>query len=202
MDLAGKDGLSFGQLHFGCAQLGDPRRTQRLVAVADAVVQHPMGTFPHKVPDPSDLDAFYRLLAAEGVTHSSLLAPHFGLTHRRMAEHPGVTLLLQDTTVLDYSGLGIPELGQIGNGHGRGYYCHNCLAVTADRQVLGLAWQVLHTRRRAPGGETREQRRLHPQRESRLWRDAASALPCAPPDRLWVDVADRAADITEFLDYE
>jgi hypothetical protein len=202
MDLAGHDGVSFGQLHFGAARLGDARRTARLVAVADQLLRHPQGTFPQKLPDPYDLDAFYRLVAAEDVTHAAVLAPHCRLTHRRMAEHPGVTLLLQDSTVLDYSGLSIPELGQVGDGHGRGYYCHNCLAVTADRQVLGLAHQILHTRRDVPDGETREQRRRHPQRESRLWRATARALPAAPPGRVWVDVADCAADITEFIDYE
>ena len=51
-------------------------------------------------------------------------------------------------------------------------------------------------------GETREQRRQHPQRESRLWRDTVQALPAAPAGRRWVDVADCAADITEFIDYE
>jgi hypothetical protein len=202
MDLAGHDGVSFGQRHFGAAQLGDSRRTDRLVAVADQLLRHPSGTFPQKVPNPYDLDAFYRLVAAEPVTHAAVLAPHCQLTHRRMAEHAGVTLLLQDSTVLDYSGLSIPELGQVGDGHGRGYYCHNCLAITAQRQVLGLAHQILHTRRDVPAGESREQRRRHPQRESRLWRATAQALPTAPPGRRWVDVADCAADITEFIDYE
>jgi len=202
MDLAGQDGASFGQLHFGDARLGDARRTARLVAVADQLLQHPQGTFPQKLPDPSGLDAFYRLVKARGVTHATVLAPHCQLTHRRMAEHAGVTLLLQDSTVLDYSGLGIAELGQVGDGHGRGYYCHNCLAITAQRQVLGLAHQILHTRRDVPDGETRAQCRQHPQRESRLWRATARALPAAPPGRVWVDVADCAADITEFIDYE
>jgi hypothetical protein len=202
MDLAGQQGQSFGQLHFGAAQLGDPRRTRRLVAVADQLVRHPAGTFPHKIPDPYDLDALYRLLAADAVTHAAVLAPHCARTRQRMAECDAAVLLLQDTTVLDYSGLSIPELGQVGDGHGRGYYCHNCLAITADRQVLGLAHQILHTRRRVPPGETREQRRRHPQRESRLWRETAAALPPAPAGRLHVDVADCAADITAFLDYE
>jgi hypothetical protein len=202
MDLAGSDGLSFGQLHFGSAQLGDARRTARLVAVGDQLLCHPQGTFPQKIPDPYDLDAFYRLVAAADVTHAAVLAPHCHLTHRRMAEHDGITLLLQDSTVLDYSGLSIPELGQVGDGHGRGYYCHNCLAVTPNRRVLGLAHQILHIRRAVPAGETRAQRRQHPQRESRLWRDTAEALPPAPANRVWVDVADCAADITEFLDYE
>jgi hypothetical protein len=202
MDLAGHDGVSFGQLHFGTARLGDKRRTARLVTVADQLLRHPQGTFPQKLPDPYDLDAFYGLVKAKQVTHAAVLAPHCQLTHQRMVAHPGVTLLLQDSTVLDYSGLDIPELGQVGDGNGCGYYCHNCLAITADRQVLGLAHQILHTRRDVPDGETREQRRQHPQRESRLWRATAQALPAAPAGRTWVDIADCAADITEFIDYE
>ena len=37
---------SFGFLHFSEAQLGDVRRTRRLDRAADAIVQHPGGTFP------------------------------------------------------------------------------------------------------------------------------------------------------------
>ncbi len=202
MDAVATADVSFGQLHFGAAELGDPRRTRRLVAVANQVVLHPGGTFPHKIPNPYDLDAFYGLMAADQVTHASLLAPHFQRTQQRMREHPGTVLVLHDTTVLDYSGLSIPELGQIGEGHGRGYYCHNSLAITTDRQVLGLAHQILHTRRHVPTTETRSQRRDHPQRESRLWRDAVQALSPAPAGQRHVDIADSAADITEFLDYE
>ena len=43
---------SFGTLHFGAAQLGDVRRTRRLVQAADAIVQHPGGTLPQKLHDP------------------------------------------------------------------------------------------------------------------------------------------------------
>ena len=47
----------------------------------------------------------------------------------------------------------IEELGQVGDGHGRGYYCHNSLAVTPQRKVIGLVHQQLHTRRHAPKGK-------------------------------------------------
>jgi hypothetical protein len=120
-----------------------------------------------------------------------------------MCAHPGVVLIVHDTTVLDYSGLkAIAELGQVGDGHGRGYYGHHSLAVTPQRQVLGLAHQILHRRRRVPAGETRAQRRQRPDRESRLWKTASQALPPPPAGRTWVDVADRGADLLEFLDYE
>ena len=133
---------------------------------------------------------------------------HAQVTWRRMRATSGVVLLLHDTTVLDYSGLNaIEDLGQVGNGNGRGLYCHNCLAVeAATRQVLGLAGQVLHRRRQAPKGERRKPRKDNPQRESRLWKTLSKSIPALGPEalegQLWVDVADRGADITEFLDYE
>jgi hypothetical protein len=76
------------------------------------------------------------------------------------------------------------------------------LAVTPQRQVLGLAQQMLHTRRRVPKGETRSQRRQRPDRESLWWKKSSATIPAAPPGKLWVDIADRGGDILEFLEYE
>ncbi len=199
---------TFGETHFGAAALNDLRLTKRLVRVADQLTAHPDESFPKKFHDPADLQAFYRLMKHDRVTHASVLAAHRAVTLERMRTTPGVVLVIQDTTVLDYSGLAsIADLGPIGNGHGRGYCCHNGLAVVAQtREVLGLAAQVLHRRRRVPKGEKRADRQRHPGRESRLWKTLSNSLPAAPADGpagpLWVDVADRGADITEFLDYE
>jgi hypothetical protein len=78
--------------------------------------------------------------------------------------------------------------------------CHNTLAVTADREVLGLAHQALHRRRTVPRGETPTQKREHPQRESLLWPGACEAMKGSPPAGCtWVDIADRGADTFEFL---
>ena len=194
---------SFGTEHFGQAQLGDKRLTDRLVAVADQLIRHPEGSFPDKFKNPADLDGFYNLMANPKVTHAKVLAAPCARTLQAMGEQEGVVLILHDTTVLDYSGLtAIAELGQIGDGHGRGYYCHNSLAVTPQRQVLGLVQQILHSRRRVPTGETKAQRQKRSDRASRLWKAASQAIPAAPPGHLWVDVADRGADILEFLDHE
>jgi hypothetical protein len=203
MDAKSTVGVLFGEQHFGAARLGDQRLTDRLVHTANLLVAHPGGTFPAKLNTPADLDGFYRLMASPKVTHAAVLAPHQQRTWQQMREHDGVVLIVHDTTVLDYSGLHeIKELGQIGDGNGRGYYCHNSLAVTEDGQVLGLAHQEVHTRRRVPKGETKAQRQRRPDRESRWWKKSSEAIPVAPPGKLWVDVADRGADITEFLDYE
>lgn len=197
----GADGLA--QEHFGGAAFGDRKRSKRLLAVAERVFAQPAGTWPDRFRTPAELKAFYRLMNQEQVTHATVLAPQRERTWQRMRAETEPVLNIHDTTTLDYSGLSIAGLGQVGDGNGRGYECHNTLAVAAGRrEVLGLANQILHRRATAPPGETREQRRRRADRESRLWEKGSAALPPAPPGRLWVDVCDRGADITEFLAYE
>lgn len=195
----------FGAEHFGGAQLGDVRLQRRLVALATQMAKHPGGTLPDKVKNPADLKALYRLMDSDTVTHEGVLRPHVGRILDRVRAHEGGVLVLHDTTELDYSGLKSlkEELGQIGNGGGRGYKCHNSLAVTAEsREVLGLTHQILFCRPRVPKGEKKSARRQRTTRESRLWKQGSEVLPAAPEGRLWVDVADRGADTTEFLDFE
>lgn len=206
MDVTTSAGRSLGREHFGAAELGDARRTRRLVKSADAILRHPGGTLPQKLRTWADLSGLYRLVRAEAVTHEAVLAPHRRLTLGRMAERARggeVVLLLHDWTELDYtSRTSLKHLGQIGNGGGRGYVCHNTLAVTAGGEVIGLASQVLHRRRHVPEGETPRQKRDHPGRESRLWVGGCETAGPAPRGALWVDVADRGADAIEFLEYQ
>src|SRR5579863_7714499 len=54
--------LSFGERTFSGIDLGDARRTARLIQAADDVCRHPGGTLPDKFPKPADLRAFYRLM--------------------------------------------------------------------------------------------------------------------------------------------
>jgi hypothetical protein len=194
--------VGFGREHFGGARLGDRRRTERLVYTAEQLMRHPEGTLPQRLRGWADLMGLYRLVRCERVTHAAVLAPHARRTRGLMAREP-VVLLLHDWTELDYTTrTSLQGLGQIGRGTRRGYVCQNTLAVTPDRRVLGLAHQHLHARRRVPAGETARQRRDHPGRESRLWVLSAAAVGPAPGPGLWVDVADRGADVFEFMDYE
>jgi hypothetical protein len=195
---------SFGTLHFGAAQLGDVRRTRRLVQAADAIVQHPGGTLPQKLHDPYPLDALYRLANRKEVTHDAVLEPHRRRTLRLMGEVDGPVLVIHDTTELDYTSLSsLTGLGQIGNGGGRGYECHNALAVHAPtRTVLGLAHQILARRDTVGKGESRQARRGRQTRESRLWKRGSEAVGPAPEGAMWVDICDRGADVFEYIAYK
>jgi len=204
MEATATPALTFGACHFGQANIGDQRLNRRLVQLADEVSGHPGGTLPDKLRQPRDLKAFYRLMNNRRLNYLKVLQPHLQHTRQRMHAHDGVTLIVHDTTTLDYSTLTslADDLGQIGEGHGRGYLCHNSLAVAAEsKEVLGLANQILFHRPDTPPDETRQQRQQRQTRESRLWKKGSQAVPAAPPERLWVEVADRASDVTEFLDY-
>jgi hypothetical protein len=195
--------LSFGEAHFGNVDLGDRRRNARLVQLANRMIQHPGGTLPDKCGNPADLKALYRLMNAARVTHEAILKASRERTFDLARGHPGIVLFIHDTTELDYTGLqSLDGLGQIGNGGGRGYECHNSLAVAAETgATLGLAGQILLKRRKVPRGEKRSQTRDCPDRESRLWKRGSQALPVAPANQKWVEIADRGADVTEFLDH-
>lgn len=192
---------TFGEEHFGTAQLGHKQRTACLVKIANLIQRHPGGTLPKKLHSPKDYKAMDRLVNRPEVTHAAVLQPHRERTLAKMRERTGPVLLLHDTTELDYSGLhAIADLGPIGNGHGRGCLCHNSLAVDPrTREVLGLANQCLHRRVAIGKKEGVKAKRQRLTRESRLWTAAALAIEPAPAGALWVDVADRGADLFEFL---
>ena len=189
---------------FEHAQLGDRRRNKRLMKVAEQILKNPQGSLPQKMEDWAGLMGLYRLLAADEVTHEALLAPHRELTLARMREHEGVVLILHDSSDLDFTHCSAleDELGQIGNGGGRGFIAHHTLAITPQRGVLGLVNQVLHRRREVKTGESLKQKRQDPDRESRLWLKGCEACGPAPDGCTWIDIADRGSDTYEFLCHE
>jgi hypothetical protein len=206
--------LSFGERTFRSIDLGDARRTARLIQAADAMCRHPGGTLPDKFPKPADLRAFYRLMNCETVTHDLLLDAHTEDTHRRIAAcGSDVVLVLHDATELDYSTRKAlaDRMGQIGQGTQRGYICHNSLAVrlTTDAtqakvvpETLGLLSQILHHRPRVGKSETKKEARERVSRESRLWLRGVQRCGPAPGRVCCVDVSDSLSDTFEYMAYE
>src|SRR4051794_5750611 len=134
--------------HFGAAELGDARRSKRLVKVADHILRHPAGTLPTKLEDWSELMGLYRLAAAEQVTHAAVLEPHRQQVLARMRQHQGVVLLIHDSSELHYTHVQAlhEELGKVGAGQGksRGYIAHHTLAGTPPRQGVGVGKPTPH----------------------------------------------------------
>lgn len=192
--------LGFAEEQFQYADLGHAKRDAALLRTAKLICRHPGGTLPNKLANPNDYKSMDVLMNRPEVTHASVLASHQQVTREKMAKHEGPLLVLHDSTTLDYSGLSIPELGQVGDGNGRGYLCHNSLVVNPEnREVLGLAHQILHRRVKVNKKEGVKKKRERSTRESRLWSTAVNALGAVPEGKKVLDVADRGADIFEFL---
>lgn len=186
----------WARLNFGGADLGDPRRTRRLVFSAARIALHPQKSFP-QVFDWAGLRGFYRMCDSADDPHA-LQAPHRELTRAAVAGLP-VVLIHHDTTALDFSRHHALEgAGPIGDGGGTGFLQHNSLAFCPDGQrLLGLTHQQLFVRRPAPPGEPAAARKRRAGRESLLWVQNIAAVGPPPDGSPWVDVADRGAD-----DYE
>ncbi len=192
--------VSFGQEHFGQCSFGDKRLTSRAVISADALMRHPGGTLPAKLPR-ARLCGFYDFANNVKVDHDNVLACHCQRTRGQMEQCPGTVLIIHDTTEADYSGLDIADLGQIGNGHCRGLLIHNVLAMDyPNREALGLVGQVLQVRRTVGKNESVKDSREHPQRESRLWPKGVEAVGRPPEGSVWVNLMDRGGDSFESLD--
>jgi Transposase DNA-binding len=188
----------------GRAQLGYQRRTARRADSARRISQNPGGSLPEKLKDPAAYRATLRLMNNPQVTHQKVLQPHIQATLERMRHTTATVVIAEDLVELDYSNQRtLAAMGQIGNGAGRGYECHNSLAIdTRTGELLGLVSQILHHRVRKPAREGVANSRERDNRESLLWVKAVQQIGPAPDGCHWVDVGDRAADTFEFLEYE
>jgi hypothetical protein len=200
VEVAEHDAHNFVDNYFAEIDLGHQSRNACFRSIAEQISRHPGGTLPDKLGSPARYAAMDRLMNRPEATHASILAPHYRKTHTKMAACGKVVLILHDTTTLDYSGLNAANLPKIGNGHGRGYLCHNSLAVDPERrEVLGLVSQILHRRVSKGKKESVARKRSRASRESRLWSRAVQDLPAPPPGQRYIDVVDRGADLFEFL---
>jgi Transposase DNA-binding len=203
--------INFGEAHFGKAPLGDVRRVRRLVMLADRMVMNPGQSLPVQLRDKAAYQGLLGLVQRPEVSHAAVLQTHLERTCSLVRSHPDTVLIIHDTTELDLtSHKSLKKVGSIGDGGGKGYECHNSLAiVAASGEVLGLANQILHIRLAVPKGEGVAAKRERETRESLLWIKGCAAVGarCAAygpvaKDHLEVDVFDRGGDTFENLDAE
>lgn len=194
----------WAEAEFASAELGDRRRTQRLVKIATNLAQSPGGTLPQALPVWSELKAAYRFFRQPKNRFEQIQGPHWHKT-RMGCQAPGEYLLIEDTSELDYTDHpATEEMGPIGDGGGRGLLLHTTLAMrieawdAEDRPrgwVVGLLAQQCWSRVRRPKRETRRQL-MSRARESQRW--AAVLEEGGPPEgSTWIYIADRESDFYE-----
>jgi Transposase DNA-binding/Transposase Tn5 dimerisation domain len=195
----------WAQTEFALARLGDQRRTQRLVKIATRLAQSPGGTLPQAMPHWEELKGAYRFLANPKNTFEDILQPHWERT-QAICREAGEYLLIEDTTLLDYTGHGRAEgLGIIGDG-GRGLSLHSTLALKVmawdleqrpETTLVGLFQQQCWSQRHRPKGETRAERMWRSSRMSKRWAEVLKTCDRVPKDSHWTYLADRESDFYE-----
>jgi Transposase DNA-binding/Transposase DDE domain len=195
----------WAQTEFALAQLGDQRRTQRLVKIATRLAQSPGGTLPQAMPCWQELKAAYRFFSQPRNSYEQILRPHWERTHRACLE-PGEYLLIEDTTHLDYSAHPATEDLGINGRCGRGLSLHSTLAMKVmawdleqrpEAVVVGLLGQQCWAQAHRPAGETKVERLYRSNRVSKRWAEVLTTSSGPAQGSHWTYIADREADFYE-----
>ncbi len=192
----GVEEVSWAEEELGTAELGDARRSRRLVRLVERLAEQPSVSIAAACSGAAEMKAAYRLLSHDAVGWSDILEPHLRRSLQRMSSE-AVVLCLQDTTELDFNGQDIAGLGPLAYEAQRGMYLHATYAVSPQRVPLGVlnAWMWAREARKdngARGGLLESVRWL--EGYERL-ADLAGELPAT---RL-VCVGDRESDLLALL---
>jgi hypothetical protein len=190
------------------------------MAFARALAEQPGKMIPELFTRKYDIDATYELLDQREVTPDAIQVGHRRLVKDELRQ-PGRYLLIEDTTFPSFTHRkrAVPGLGPIGGSEEgqQGFLLHSVLAVRAPLPavpdatghrppvtILGLVDQqylIRLPRPTAPSKQTISRQRSERDRESDRWLESSRRIGSAPahPEIRWVRIADREADIYEYL---
>jgi hypothetical protein len=206
-----EDAALWANFIFGKAQLGDPRRTQRVVHIANDLAANVGSSLVKASADPASIEGAYRYSRNHMISPEKIALAGFQRTDEIVKQRP-LVLAIQDTTGLSFRHSVCTELGSVNSGSklsknpvGRTLFVHSTLMLDADsEQVLGLAEQDYFYREKKIQGKTHQlQGRERQEKESFKWQKNQEAL----SNRMGtmenvIDVCDREADIYEYLEYQ
>ncbi len=209
MSIVERDAGVWAEQTFGRCQLGDARRTARLVKVGGALASQ-VGSSPSRAcgGDKAANEGAYRLLRNDAVAPQAIAEGGFAATAEAAARYE--TLLeVQDTTTLSYEHAVVAELGDLGGdarSAKRGFFVHSALLLDAQSgRTVGLIDQEHWKRESAARGQRHQRRkRAYEDKESIKWQHTCERV----AERLGatmarvIAVCDREADIYEYLQYK
>lgn len=101
-DRHGVDTAGWAFVELGQTELGDPRRSQRLLQLASALAANPGCSLPEACKSWADTKGAYRFLDNEEIELAEILNGHRRSTLQRIGEHPMI-LAVQDTTTYSFT---------------------------------------------------------------------------------------------------
>jgi hypothetical protein len=193
---------SWAEEEFGAAELGDVRRTRRLVQLASALGAQPQASLPQATDDPAMLKAAYRFFSSHYIQNEAVLASHIQSTQRRMQAVP-IVLAPQDTSLMDYTHYPETEgLGPLASPKQQGLLVHTTLALTPEHVPLGLLQQQVWARDPEVRHQQNHKERPLAEKESQKWLtslEAVIAARAACPATHFISVGDREADVYDLF---
>jgi hypothetical protein len=184
---------NWARAQFGMCELGDRRRTKRVIKLAAQAAAMPDASTPKQTEGWGDCKAAYRLFAQEDVTFEALTAPHCAMTR---AVPAGTWLVINDTTEINFGyDRQLSGVGRVGSAQARGFYLHTALIVSAqDEEVVGVAGQDLYARPLKKVKRVSSERRKKLKRETDMWGRVIDRVGPAPAEARFIHVCDRGAD--------
>lgn len=200
------DSMEWADDVFGDADLGDRRRTDRLVRFAGLVANGAESTLSSILGNEADNKAAHRFLGNEFIDDSDIIEPAIESTISKINKLERV-LLIQDTSHLNYdSHISTTGLGHIGSTKDRsfqGIMMHWTLALTAQAEPIGVAQLKLWERKKDPRKKqlNEHQRKPIQKKESYKWIESVKDLDGQIKSGVQVIwISDRESDIYDFID--
>src|SRR5579871_5716997 len=191
--------MAWAREHFGKVDLGDARRTARLVRMAASAAASPAGTVTEVFQKDAERQGAYDLLESEHVDADALERGVGEILGARCAQEQRVLVVIDGANISLSDFYGKRRLGKIGNYRydGAGVKVISALALDVSGVPLGLLRQVMWSRpRQRPAKRGWAQTRPLATKETRHWVDAieTSAARVASTDTKLTYIMDREAD--------
>ena len=201
------DTMKWAVENFSDAELGDARRTDRLVQMASLVAMSPECSLSSMLGSEAENKAAQRFFGNENIEYEDLVDCSIDRTLEKTRLLKDRVLLIQDSCHLNYDSktatMGLGHMGSTSDKSFQGIMMHWCLAVSQTGESLGLAYLKLWEREKNPRKTKAKEHQNKPieDKESYKWIEAVEYLDGRlPPESELVWVGDREADIYEFID--
>ena len=171
---------AWARLVFGGAQLGDRRRVERLVLIAQRAAAQPTGTVTGVFKTSAEQEGAFRLLESDDVAASAVQRSMFEATARVCATEQRIYVPIDGSSLSLTDLAARRELGRIGSkGNTRGLEVMSAFAVGESGRPLGLLdqrwWARDHEPRKRDKYQSQCINNRHLERETRFWLETLSA---------------------------
>lgn len=196
--------MGWCSVEFASAKLGDNRLNNRLLKVADNLLNNPTSSIIEANSTWKEAKAAYRLFDNEKLSDIHIKELHQSKTIERMNQsNETLFFAIQDTTTLNYThhpekkGIGKINQSVSFDKPVKGCFLHNTLLVTASGLPLGLLDQKIYQHE----SEKRIKNKQRPitEKESYRWLESLEKTQLLCGNKAVITICDRESDIYEFF---